>query len=507
MNITSLSILLIVAVTLVIYTTYDAHAQITFRGVTNGSLTAPPTSYTIPTYLSVYTCMDTEHNTAIPGYYGCSFIDVQGVKLFHDIHWYQDFLPTRCDDLRYEPEIIMGVDVGLQPVCYDTVDIFPSWLTCTGGSLIGHSRDDNNAYYRCEDSNGNQAVYTMKTMWHLPDNIQDLINNVENQGIQDPNHFLHYAHITHVWNASEWIPFNFDTLTLHTDTPKFRGWSQNFDSITLTLNGTQVGGNNVRHDGVFQKAWKHDPLTESGTYILEVIHRNDKTVISIPFTIIVPNDNTPVTVPETIVTLECRPGLDCVPEYSQQQEQPPPSNSTQQEDTPPAPPTNSTQQESPPETPPQQEEEQQEEEQQQSPPPTNSTVPEQPTQPETPTNSTQSEPEQPEPEQPETPPAPPEPVKSAAITLIHDGTGWVTFSNGITIHTGLPKFQGTTDNLSSVHITLHDKQVGGTNISDTGTFWKSWKHEPLGNGVYTIEVRESSNSDVLYTGTITIALQ
>lgn len=55
-----------------------------------------------------------------------------------------------------------------------------------------------------------------------------------------------------------------------------------------------------------------------------------------------------------------------------------------------------------------------------------------------------------------------------------------------------------------VHITLNGTKVGGSKISDTGSFWKGWKHDPLAGGTYLLEIRELLDSTVLWSATVRI---
>ncbi len=82
-------------------------------------------------------------------------------------------------------------------------------------------------------------------------------------------------------------------------------------------------------------------------------------------------------------------------------------------------------------------------------------------------------------------------TESASIIKVHDGTKFVEFSDGMTINSGTPKFQGTSTGISSIQILLDDRQVGGNGVRSDGTFFKVWKHDPLADGAYTITVTDS----------------
>lgn len=77
----------------------------------------------------------------------------------------------------------------------------------------------------------------------------------------------------------------------------------------------------------------------------------------------------------------------------------------------------------------------------------------------------------------------------------------------VTLQTQAPKFRGQTENLESIHVTLNGTKVGGSKVSDTGSFWKGWKNAPLAAGAYSLEVRESPGSSLLWSATIRIAGQ
>ena len=85
------------------------------------------------------------------------------------------------------------------------------------------------------------------------------------------------AQITKVRVDTEYVPFK-PGMTIHTDTPKFRGTSDGIDSVKVMINGNQVGGNNIRDGGIFAKGWKGDPLTD-GKYSLTVSDNNDPETI------------------------------------------------------------------------------------------------------------------------------------------------------------------------------------------------------------------------------------
>ena len=305
--------------------------------------------------------------------------------------------------------------------------------------------------YQCIDLNGQSTFLTREMKFNdtAKDNtgvsLKSRLAIVEEQGVLPSQ----YVEIHAVYNGTEWVPYT-RGMAVHTDTPKFRGQSFGIESIHVTLNGTKVGGNNIKDDGTFTKGWRHAPLSSSGNYVLEIREKADYPAVlaTLPLQIIVPGDPLePLNQTEPVI-LDCSPGLGCV--------------------------------ERTPDSPPPQEQQQPQQNEQQPPPPTNST-------------QQQTQPQQ-----------PPQPAKSASVTLIHDGTSWIQFEDGMTIQTQAPKFRGQTENLESIHITLNGTKVGGSKVSDTGSFWKSWKHDPLIDGTYSLEIRESSGTAVLWSATVRI---
>ena len=96
------------------------------------------------------------------------------------------------------------------------------------------------------------------------------------------------------------------------------------------------------------------------------------------------------------------------------------------------------------------------------------------------------------------------PDKSASIKVF-DGSQYVDFTDGITIHTGTPKFRGTSDGIDSVKVMIGGNQVGGNNIRDNGIFAKGWKGDPLTDGTYSLTVSDNVNPEtILFTSYIII---
>ena len=96
------------------------------------------------------------------------------------------------------------------------------------------------------------------------------------------------------------------------------------------------------------------------------------------------------------------------------------------------------------------------------------------------------------------------PDKSASIKVF-DGSQYVDFTDGITIHTGTPKFRGTSAGIDSVKVMIGDSQVGGNKISSDGSFIKGWKGDPLTDGTYSLTVSDNVNPEtILFTSYIII---
>lgn len=113
-------------------------------------------------------------------------------------------------------------------------------------------------------------------------------------------------------------------------------------------------------------------------------------------------------------------------------------------------------------------------------------------------------------------------AKWADVLWVHDGKEWISYVDGMTIPTGMPKFRGNTGDISSVQVALNDKQVGMNELSVGYTFIKGQK-TLLQNGTYTLTVRDCGmiveppnvgecsldtadldDHPILFTGTITI---
>lgn len=80
---------------------------------------------------------------------------------------------------------------------------------------------------------------------------------------------------------------------------------------------------------------------------------------------------------------------------------------------------------------------------------------------------------------------------------------WIPFEDGMTILMQMPKFRDETENIGSIHITLNGTKVGGSKVTND-SFWKSWKHEPLSNGTYVLQIQETPDSAVILSTTIKI---
>ncbi len=93
------------------------------------------------------------------------------------------------------------------------------------------------------------------------------------------------AQITKVRAGSGYMPFEHG-MTINPETLKFRGTSAGIDSVKVMIGDSQVGGNNIRDNGIFAKGWKGDPLTD-GKYSLTVSDNgNPETILFTSYIII-----------------------------------------------------------------------------------------------------------------------------------------------------------------------------------------------------------------------------
>ena len=95
------------------------------------------------------------------------------------------------------------------------------------------------------------------------------------------------AQITKVRVGTEYVPFEHG-MTINPETLKFRGTSDGIDSVKVMIDGNQVGGNNIRDNGIFAKGWKGNTLTD-GTYSLTVSDNNNPETILFTSYIIIQN--------------------------------------------------------------------------------------------------------------------------------------------------------------------------------------------------------------------------
>ena len=106
--------------------------------------------------------------------------------------------------------------------------------------------------------------------------------------------------ITHVGDGREGLISFTDGMTLDTNTPRFIGTSSNVTFLTLDIDGDLVGNSSVvRSDGTWQRDWKHDPLAD-GTYTLNVKTQNN--VISGTYTFTIDTNNITDTVDVPVIT-------------------------------------------------------------------------------------------------------------------------------------------------------------------------------------------------------------
>ena len=178
-------------------------------------------------------------------------------------------------------------------------------------------------------------------------------------------------------------PFT-DGMTLDTNIPKFFGTSNDATFLTLDIGGDMVGNSIVvRSDGTWQRDWKHDPLAD-GTYTLNVKTQNNVTSGTYTFTIDVPL--TPVV---------------------------------------------------------------------------------------------------------------------SIINVDVDGET-VPFTDGMTIDTNTPKFFGTSNDATFLTLDIDGDLVGNSSVvRSDGTWQRDWKHDPLADGTYTLNVKTQNN---VTSGTYTIII-
>ncbi len=140
------------------------------------------------------------------------------------------------------------------------------------------------------------SLYALSASWQH-DRIQ-IIRLVESS--LEPA--THVVSITHVDVDGETVPFT-DGMTIDTDTPKFFGTSSDVTFLTLDIDGDLVGNSSVvRSDGTWQRDWKHDPLAD-GTYTLNVKTQNNVNSGTYTFTIDTNNTvNVPVITPVVVIT-------------------------------------------------------------------------------------------------------------------------------------------------------------------------------------------------------------
>ena len=112
--------------------------------------------------------------------------------------------------------------------------------------------------------------------------------------------------ITHVGDDREGLISFTDDMTLDTNTPRFIGTSSDVTFLTLDIDGDLVGNSSVvRSDGTWQRDWKHDPLAD-GTYTLNVKTQNNVNSGTYTFTIdtnnITDTVDVPVITPVVVIT-------------------------------------------------------------------------------------------------------------------------------------------------------------------------------------------------------------
>ena len=178
-------------------------------------------------------------------------------------------------------------------------------------------------------------------------------------------------------------PFT-DGMILDTNTPKFFGTSNDATFLTLDIDGDMVGNSSVvRSDGTWQRDWKHDPLAD-GTYTLNVKTQNN--VNSGTYTIIIDVSPTPV-------------------------------------------------------------------------------------------------------------------VSIANVDV--DGVT-TPFTDGMTLDTNIPKFFGTSNDATFLTLDIDGDMVGNSSVvRSDGTWQRDWKHDPLADGTYTLNVKTQNNVN---SGTYTIII-
>ena len=80
------------------------------------------------------------------------------------------------------------------------------------------------------------------------------------------------------------------------------------------------------------------------------------------------------------------------------------------------------------------------------------------------------------------------------------------FDDSATMQMQSLKFRGRTENLESIHIMINGAKAGGSKVSDTDSFWKSWKRDPFANNAYPPVIRESPDPSVLPSTAIRAAV-
>ena len=86
---------------------------------------------------------------------------------------------------------------------------------------------------------------------------------------------------------------------------------------------------------------------------------------------------------------------------------------------------------------------------------------------------------------------------SASITQIDGGSGFVTFTDGMTVNTDMPRFRGTSDGYDSIRLQVRDSdgtvtQIGtGTGVNGDGSFQRG--RTTLSDGTYNIFVNSETD--------------
>ena len=96
----------------------------------------------------------------------------------------------------------------------------------------------------------------------------------------------------------------------------------------------------------------------------------------------------------------------------------------------------------------------------------------------------------------------PTPVVSIANVDVDGVT--TPFTDGMTLDTNIPKFFGTSNDATFLTLDIDGDMVGNSSVvRSDGTWQRDWKHDPLADGTYTLNVKTQNNVN---SGTYTIII-